>query len=131
MSNKTYQVVDGELSDGYHTFDELYDHRHALFLAWINTRGHPGDCYVVEDHFAGWDIVVCEWMINPTTNPAPYQRQISYHIPIQLRRYYAHLPRKTMDEHNWDGHTPKQVVQRIYEWLNLLLHDKETQPKEE
>lgn len=26
----------GEVSDGYHTFDELYEHRVALFIALCN-----------------------------------------------------------------------------------------------
>ena len=29
------------ISDGYHTFGELYDHRFALFLARLATLGLP------------------------------------------------------------------------------------------
>ena len=41
----------GEVSDGYHTFNELYEHRHALFLAlmkaypqwsWYSGKHHDG-----------------------------------------------------------------------------------------
>lgn len=30
----------GKMSDGYHTFDELYDHRIALFLELCRFRRH-------------------------------------------------------------------------------------------
>lgn len=29
----------GTISDGYHTFNDLYDHRHALFLALCRALG--------------------------------------------------------------------------------------------
>ena len=28
--------VDGNTSDGYHTFNELYEHRHLLFITVLN-----------------------------------------------------------------------------------------------
>lgn len=116
--SKKFQIEGDDLSDGYHTFDELYNHRHALFLTWLNSKDCP-DCYVIENHFDSWDLIVCEWMFNPTTNPAPYQRQISYHIPTAYRNYYKHIPRRSADQHDYDGHTSKEVVQRLYERLNF------------
>lgn len=32
MSGKIFKIVDGDMSDGYHTFDELYEHRCLLFI---------------------------------------------------------------------------------------------------
>ena len=32
MSDKTFTIKNGDISDGYHTFDELYEHRIALFI---------------------------------------------------------------------------------------------------
>ena len=29
MAGKIFKIVDGDMSDGYHTFDELYEHRHG------------------------------------------------------------------------------------------------------
>lgn len=39
MSEKAFKIVGNDLSDGYHTFDELYDHRCLLFLAWMHSDG--------------------------------------------------------------------------------------------
>ena len=32
---KTFKIVNGDISDGYHTFEELYEHRCALFVALL------------------------------------------------------------------------------------------------
>ncbi len=34
------ETITGETSDGYHTFNELYEHRHWLFLCLL--AGHAG-----------------------------------------------------------------------------------------
>lgn len=48
----TEQIDTGLISDGYHTFNELYEHRHALMLAlmkavpqhsWFSRRHHDGE----------------------------------------------------------------------------------------
>lgn len=78
MSEKTFKIVNGDLSDGYHTFDELYEHRILLYLAWITSDGCPGNPYLVKEHYSGWDLLGC--FIGG--------RQISYHIPVKYRDLY-------------------------------------------
>lgn len=97
----------GSISDGYHTFDELYEHRHALFLnlmkvyyaeAWVSSQHHDG---TVMD---GWFIV---GIILPTG-------PVSYHLPKRL--WYAALSTGAtfMDRApEWDGHTPMDVLDRL------------------
>lgn len=98
--------IDGSTSDGYHTFDELYEHRILLYLMCVETGAFKAS-YVVEDHFDGWDLIVA-------FTPGNYQ-QISYHVPNRYRPIYKKAPRKTKEEQEklFDGHDSKLVAHRI------------------
>ena len=73
----------GQISDGYHTFSELYEHRHALCLAlmkampdrwWFSKRHHDGGlCFGSED-----------WFIIGATLPGVSHGEITYHLPSRL-----------------------------------------------
>lgn len=105
MTNeKTFKIVNGDISDGYHTFEELYKHRIALFVRLCNSMGN---CYIRKDHYEGWDAV---YLILP-------EGQISYHIPSKHR---CLLPNNTkeVDENFYDGHTDQQVLDRLAFWRN-------------
>lgn len=106
----------GETSDGYHTFNELYEHRNLLFIAWMVSDGCPGKAYWVKDHMEGWDLLCCEiWQ----SDQAKKVGQISYHIPKKLRHLYSYyIPERPASEHNFDGHTSSDVLERIGEWIN-------------
>lgn len=106
MSNKTFKIVDGDLSDGFHTFNELYTHRILLFLACVQ-KGVFKASHVVEDHFDGWDLIV--------THTATNYQQISYHVPLSYRWAYEKLPRLSKQEQEkiYDGHTGDLVCHRI------------------
>lgn len=100
----------GKISDGYHTFDDLYEHRHALFL-YILKHGNYRAAEAQLNHYAGWDLIkLCL---------AATGEQISYHLPKRLRRFWKpHVPIWTLNdpvapELLWDGHTSKQVVLRL------------------
>lgn len=108
MSDKTFKIVGNDISDGYHTFDELYDHRCLLFIAWLASDGCPGKSYWLKDHFKGWDLlgVYIEGI-----------GQISYHIPEKYRDLYA----KRVEEiksHEWDGHLSADVITRLQQWIS-------------
>lgn len=100
----------GNISDGYHTFDELYDHRIALYVALI--KSNPGLSWKSKVHadgkgFGGWFIVGME---------LPGIGQISYHLP---NGYWDDVPAKVLEKGlGWDGHTPKDVVKRLlqFDW---------------
>lgn len=112
---KTFRIQGDDISDGYHTFDELYEHRCLLFIAWMVSDGCPGRAYWVRDHFEGWDLLVCEkdHYINKFNNP----EQISYHVPSKHRRLYGSLEERAAKEHQWDGHTSQDVLERIANWI--------------
>lgn len=99
----------GELSDGYHTFDELYAHRNALFLAlakWLQT-GWRSKFHHDESMFAGWFIAGCA---------LPGDEQITYHLP---HGYWEHTHwMQTLERAPvWDGHTPSDVVYRLMSYV--------------
>lgn len=106
MSDKTFKIVNGDMSDGYHTFDELYEHRILLFLACLKSGAFKAQS-VCEDHFPGWDVI--------TAYTPEIHNQISYHVPVKYRPIYDHLPRVTKEkqEEHFDGHDSKLVAHRI------------------
>lgn len=96
-------------SDGYHTFDELYKHRHALFIALLNKYSqstknvHTYRKYwksKVNSDGSVWD----GWFI------AGIEDKITYHLPM---KYWRKLKVYQAKIGLWDGHTSKDVVERL------------------
>lgn len=97
--------INGETSDGYHTFNELYHHRAVLFsvvvanyrdAAWKAKKHHDGIMY------DGMFIVGID---------TPWG-QASYHYDIDP--YWGMFDceeREAAPE--WDGHTPDEAIERI------------------
>lgn len=91
----------GDLSDGYHTYNELYHHRAVLFsviinqnkeIAWKSKKHHDGTMY------DGMFIVGID---------TP-QGQYSYHYDIDP--YWNMFECKELDNAPvWDGHEPKDI----------------------
>lgn len=95
----------GNLSDGYHTFNELYHHRAVLFSvicnmipekAWKSRLHDTGDMY------EGMFIVGIE---------TP-EGQATYHYDI--KPYWDMFKVKELERApKWDGHTPEEAIRRI------------------
>lgn len=108
----------GQISDGYHTFDELYEHRIALFLAlcscnhesaWKSRFHSDGSSY------DGW------FVLGLNHEPG---HQITYHLPND--KWDSAWFAKTMDHApEFDGHSPSDVVARLY--AQFCFHKKEDQ----
>jgi hypothetical protein len=107
MSEKIFKIVNGDLSDGYHTFDELYDHRCLLWIALVKYAGVPEKSYCVQDHLDGWDLLVAETLAG----------QISYHVPIKFRQYMRNIDVVSKEiyeeQKKYDGHTGTDVLKRL------------------
>ena len=105
------QVNANHISDGYHTFKELYDHRIALFIAYCREVDHQCNIplsWKSCEHSDGseWD----GWFIMGTRNCE--QETITYHLPIEYWDSLADIP--TVDQApEWDGHTSADVVTRL------------------
>lgn len=97
--------IDGDTSDGYHTFNELYHHRAVLFSvivkvfsdkAWKSLRHHDGTMY------DGMFIVG----IDTPEGQATYHYDIDPYWDMFECRELECAP-------EWDGHTPAQAIERI------------------
>ena len=97
--------IQGQVSDGYHTFDELYNHRTLLFsavcngnkdVAWKSKKHHDGTMY------GGMFIAGIE---------TPYG-QATYHCEMP---YWDCFDVKELENApEFDGHTPDDAIDRIY-----------------
>lgn len=100
----------GSISDGYHTFDELYEHRFRLFIALM--RSNPTIAWRANNHddgemFDGW--FVCG-MDLPTGT-------VSYHLPVRLWESLDGVGvRTSLRADKWDGHTSDDVLERLAAW---------------
>ena len=101
----------GEVSDGYHTFNELYYYRMLYNAAFFNLlpkewvhkskRHHTGE----ECFGGGWFIV----MANLPTG------QVSNHYELKDWDLFKVPEKEFADE--WDGHTPQEAAERIHKYL--------------
>ena len=100
------------LSDGYHTFAELYEHRAVLFalavknnisISWKSNLHHDGTMF--EDYF----------IVGMQTKYG----QISYHF--HKNKWNMFLRVIELDRApEWDGHTSDDVVSRL---TKLIMED--------
>lgn len=97
----------GEISDGYHTFNELYEHRIILFIAFCRVIKNRRPVWKSKAHSDGsvWD----GWFILGV-NDRP-GKQITYHLPIDKWDdcHFMELSRAPW----FDGHTSADVLKRI------------------
>jgi hypothetical protein len=103
--------ITGETSDGYHTFNELYDHRIGLFLALcavVETVADGRYCWRSKLHSDGTSID--GWFI-VGINSKPGD-QITYHLPMSRwsdTDWIMTIERAP----KFDGHTSADVLQRL------------------
>lgn len=99
------QPIDGNTSDGYHTFDELYHHRAVLFSVIVEnfaTRAWKSKLHADGTMYDGMFIVGIE---------TP-DGQATYHYDVEP--YWNLFRCKEVDRASeWDGHTPDQAIERI------------------
>ena len=112
--NTTIERLDGDtgnISDGYHTFDELYYHRCVLFsiicnqndiVAWKSKKHHTGDMY------EGMFIVGVE---------TPYG-QVTYHYDLKYWDMFKVQELEFAPE--WDGSSPNDCIERMRIWSSNI-----------
>ena len=97
----------GDISDGYHTFNELYDHRAALTAALFKSL--PSDMvYKSKKHHDG---TMYDGMFIVGAN-LPDIGAISYHYDIDPWWDIFNI-REVENAPEWDGHTPDDVIERL------------------
>lgn len=98
----------GEISDGYHTFNELYEHRHALFITLLKhypVRSWRSKMHADKTEIPGWFIA---GLTLPTGS------EITYHLPNRLWAYLNDIVELPCAP-QWDGHTSQDVIKRLLE----------------
>lgn len=112
---------DMQVSDGYHTMDELYDHRIQLFIALCRFI-RIADGYADEADAGGKAISV--WRSKPHADGSSFDgwfilglhkevgKQITYHLPIA--RWNDCDFAETLEKGpEFDGHTSADVLARL------------------
>lgn len=107
-------VSTGQISDGFHTFDELYDHRSVLFVALMQRMNKQA--WVARWHDDG--TMFDGFFIAGINLP---QGQVTYHL--KREPWFALLqdckePIKYTDyAPPFDGHSPADVIDRLSRWV--------------
>ena len=105
----------GNVSDGYHTFNELYHHRAMLMCALMRAYKDRLPVWWSEYHHDGSRF---EGFIIVGIGKEP-GRQITYHVEEdgwELFDFAEHLDRAPY----FDGHTPEEVIDRLeymHQWV--------------
>ncbi len=114
------------VSDGYHTFGELYDHRITLWIALCKlavafdnrllaegmTRQNVKVWRSKEHHYEDQKMYKGWFVLGMDDNGTNIGGQITYHLPLSrwsetdFAETLEHAPK-------WDGHTPQDVLERL------------------
>ena len=114
--NRIYVTkISGDTSDGYHTFNELYSHRHYLFslllrqnkdIAWKSLKHGDGSSYP-------------NFFVAGIEFP---QGVICYHLPLKLFDRLDYI--KTLEQApKWDGSSADDILDRLK--LMVIAKEKE------
>ncbi len=106
-------VNPGQVSDGYHTFDELYDHRITLWIALCRKMAqfhHRSDDLVWRTELHSDGTSIDGWFLLGLT--MENGQQMTYHLPMDRWRECEFA--RTLDRApEFDGHTSADVLERI------------------
>lgn len=99
----------GQISDGYHTFDELYEYR-MLYNAHAARGWHEADIVVVKswNHADGTPCFGGGWFIVTAQLPTG---QVSNHYQAEHWDLFD-IPDVDLAP-EWDGHTPQDAATRL------------------
>lgn len=103
----------GKVSDGYHTFDDLYDHRCHLMIALMTRMPELSWRADKNDDGNKWPGWFTAGIYLPTGT-------ITYHLPQWM---WSMLDGKDIETYDvgpkWDGHTSADVVTRLAAWIAI------------
>jgi hypothetical protein len=95
------RIQESGVSDGYHTFEELYDHRCLLFINLCMAQ--PRKCaYKIDPNFEGWPALYLELPCG----------QISYHVPAKFLPLFQNTIERD-DNYFYDGHKSEDVLEQL------------------
>ena len=103
-----------QISDGYHTFAELYDYRRVYNAMLVNEYAKQG-LYNVHKSWKHNDWQECfggGWFVVQMELPTG---QISNHYEAKHWNEFQCEEQEVSDA--WDGHTPQQALERMMQFL--------------
>jgi hypothetical protein len=103
------------ISDGYHSFGELYNHRITLFIALCALYDDTGLAYVWRSKKHSDGSVMEGWFVMGINDE--HGKQITYHLPMSEwdnTSFASDLPFAPP----WDGHTSEDVLNRLRKLAN-------------
>jgi hypothetical protein len=95
------RLKEGDISDGYHTFSELYDHRCLLYICLCLATPTKAK-WKSDENYGDW---ICLYLELPTG-------QISYHVPAKFLPLFQNKIEKS-ETYLWDGHSSPDVLTRL------------------
>jgi hypothetical protein len=102
---KVTKADTNKISDGYHTFEQLYEHRMELWMVICRDTEYSWKTKVHSDGsvWDGWFLLGIDY---------DKGNQITYHLPI---KYWSRLRSvETLKKApEFDGHTPQDVIKRL------------------
>ena len=115
MSDEIVKQIDGNTSDGYHTFNELYEFRllyNACMFNELHRTHQEFDIHKSWRHSdgelcfgGGWFVVVAQLPTGQITN---HYEEKDWHL-FDIEEHYTAA--------KWDGHTAKDVAIRLRQYL--------------
>ncbi len=114
-------VARGEVSDGDHTFEELYAHRRALtaVLAAAATTADPSDSWRSKQHHPEDGPMFPDYFVVGIVLPTG---PITYHYELKHWDEFAAVP-EVDHAPKWDGAMPDDTVSRLLELARTLVED--------
>ena len=114
----------GEITDGSHSFTELYAHRCSLFVALMLNAAVPvwrAHANADGSKYEGWFLAGMELV--PGT-------MITYHLPQHMWTWLDVDRVTTLDVGPpWDGHTSDDVIKRLATWCEAFKQAENTDEK--
>jgi hypothetical protein len=117
------------ISDGYHTFDELYNHRHSLFIALCRAlyshnelciasgqKNTVGQIWRSKSHSDG-TMFEGMFIVGIGTEPGS---QITYHLDNPFWSEFDDCAVTLDIAPEWDGHSANDVVRRLSSLLKTI-----------
>lgn len=112
---RTANIQAGLISDGYHTFDELYEHRIVIYMALCKQLyresqfNYPNPVWMSSKHsdmsvWKGW------FLLGINTQK---EEQITYHLPIKYWDECLEFATELDKAPDFDGHTSADVIKRL------------------
>jgi len=108
------EIPTEEISDGYHTFKELYQYRRVYNAMLVNEYAKQGlyNTHKSTKHSDGEECFGGGYFVVQITLPTG---QVSNHYKLEHWDEFKCEVREVADE--WDGHTPKEALSRMIDFL--------------